>query len=104
LREQAAAIAAQRGAYAGYLVDASFTRLRDVAVTYTLPDGVTSLVHLRHATITMSGMNLHVWTKYVGGDPEESGGTGSIPNFGAYAPGTALVPPRTWVIRTNLTF
>jgi hypothetical protein len=44
-----------------------FTKLRYVSLTYNLPG---KWVRADRASITVSGRNLHTWTKYHGGDPE----------------------------------
>lgn len=51
-----------------YIQDASFTKLRELSATYTLPRrflGVASPM-----SITVAGRELHTWTKYRGLDPE----------------------------------
>jgi TonB-linked SusC/RagA family outer membrane protein len=53
-----------------YMQDASFTKLREVSLTYTLPHrflGVASPLSL-----TVAGRELHTWTSYRGLDPEIS--------------------------------
>lgn len=52
--------------------DASFTRLREVSLTYTLPEAFTRQLHGSQASITFAGRNLHLWTDYPGLDPEAS--------------------------------
>jgi hypothetical protein len=54
----------------GYINDASYTKLREVAVSYTLPASWYRFGGLSHATIGVAGRNLHTWTKYPGLDPE----------------------------------
>jgi len=52
-----------------FFEDASFTKLREVSATYTLPQrllwGVAS-----NASVTLAARELHIWTKYRGPDPE----------------------------------
>jgi hypothetical protein len=45
-----------------------FTKLRYVSLTYTLPARLVRGAD--RASISISGRNLHTWTKYHGGDPE----------------------------------
>jgi TonB-linked SusC/RagA family outer membrane protein len=100
LSDQAAALANEQGALSGYVVDASFVKLRNVAATLALPDLISRAVHLRSTSVTISAMNLFLWTKFKGGDPESNGVMAS--NFGAYYPTGSLPMPRTWVVRMNL--
>jgi TonB-linked SusC/RagA family outer membrane protein len=58
------------GNYGGYIEDASFTKLREVALTLTLPQSVAARAGAGSASLTFAGRNLHTWTKYSGLDPE----------------------------------
>jgi TonB-linked SusC/RagA family outer membrane protein len=51
---------------------ADFVKLREISVTYTLPETVTRHIPTRGRwSLTVSGRNLAVWTRYKGrGDPE----------------------------------
>jgi TonB-linked SusC/RagA family outer membrane protein len=70
LAAQAAAQAANWGTMAGLIEDASFTKLREVAVTLSLPKYLAAKANASAATLTLAGRNLHTWTKYSGLDPE----------------------------------
>lgn len=70
LEDQAKLIAALMGTQAGYIEDATFTKLREVAVTLTLPTDVASRIGAGAASLTLAGRNLHTWTHYTGLDPE----------------------------------
>ncbi len=63
--------------YSDIIKDASFLKLREVSVTYTLPGRFASALRSAGATISIAGRNLKTWTKYDGLDPEASfqGGT-----------------------------
>lgn len=80
LEAQATAVAARFPAAfvtdAGYVENASFTKLREVAITFTLPQRFASGLHSGSANLTLAGRNLHTWTNYSGLDPEanENGG------------------------------
>lgn len=54
----------------GLYEDASFTRLREVSVTWRLPRSVVGFAKARGAAITFAARNLALWTKYSGTDPE----------------------------------
>lgn len=53
-----------------YVYDGSFVKLREIALTYTLPNNVISKIGLNNASITAAGRNLLVITDYPGIDPE----------------------------------
>ena len=76
LVDQAAYIAGLMGTDAGYIQDASFTKLREVSVAFGVPPRLVSRYGFSGATLTFAGRNLHTWTKYKGLDPEinENGG------------------------------
>lgn len=61
------------GAYVNGLInDASFTRLRELSATYSLPDGLIRRFGASRASITVAGRNLYTWTNYTGMEPEAS--------------------------------
>ncbi len=70
LAAQAAAQAASYGVLTGMIEDASFTKLREVAVSLSLPKRFAARANASAATLTLAGRNLHTWTKYSGLDPE----------------------------------
>ncbi|HEU6451879.1 MAG TPA: hypothetical protein VFT57_10690, partial [Gemmatimonadaceae bacterium] len=60
----------QSGTTMPFLTKADFTKLREVSLTYTLPNALVSRVGLKGVSITAAGRNLAIWTKYSGADPE----------------------------------
>ena len=50
--------------------DASFAKLRELSVAVVLPDAVIRRAGAGTGTLTLSGRNLHTWTKWAGVDPE----------------------------------
>ncbi|MEO8622878.1 MAG: TonB-dependent receptor, partial [bacterium] len=60
--------AAAQGITDQYFQDASFAKLREVSLTWTLPPAL--LRGYQAASVTFSGRDLHTWTKYAGIDPE----------------------------------
>lgn len=55
----------------GYLIqNASFAKLREVTVSYTLPDRWARAMRASSAAFSVSGYNLHTWTSYPGLEPE----------------------------------
>jgi TonB-linked SusC/RagA family outer membrane protein len=57
------------------VVDASFIRLRNVSVNYTLPEKITKNWKVNSAKVFLQGQNLMTFSNYVGMDPEPA-----IPN------------------------
>jgi hypothetical protein len=70
LAQQANAQAASYGFEGGYIEDASFTKLREVSLSLTLPQRFAARAGAGSAVLTFAGRNLHTWTKYSGLDPE----------------------------------
>lgn len=62
-----------------YLQDASYIRLKNINLGYTLPQSLISKLKLRSVKVFAQGNNLYTWTKYTGYDPEfyVSGNTSS---------------------------
>lgn len=50
--------------------DASFLRLQNVTIGYTLPESLTNKAHIRKVRFYITGTNLFCLTKYSGFDPE----------------------------------
>lgn len=55
---------------AEFIEDASFAKLREISVSYTVPDRLARSFRASTARITLSARNLHTWTGYKGIDPE----------------------------------
>jgi TonB-dependent starch-binding outer membrane protein SusC len=53
-----------------YLEDASFVKLRDVAVRYSVPNQLARRIGADAMSLELMGRNLHTWTGYSGYDPE----------------------------------
>ncbi|SDG97455.1 TonB-linked outer membrane protein, SusC/RagA family [Pedobacter terrae] len=56
----------------GYASDASYTRIKDVTLSYVFPQHVLDKLHLGSLTVYASGRNLHTFTNWVGWDPEQT--------------------------------
>ena len=56
-----------------YVEKANFIKLRDVSLTYTVPQQWARRAKLETANIVFSGHNLAMWTDYTGLDPEVNG-------------------------------
>lgn len=64
--------------------DASFARLRELSLSYFIPDTVTQQLGLSSATFTLAGRNLYTTSKFSGLDPETmflGGGRGGFVQF-----------------------
>ena len=62
--------------------DASFLRIKNVSVGYTLPKSLTRKIGFDNIRIYFSGDNLHTFNKfYKGWDPENEIGTGDSPSY-----------------------
>lgn len=67
---QARRVAGLLGTSAGYIEDASFWRLREVAVSFDAPSEWARRLRASSMTLTLAGRNLALWTNYTGFDPE----------------------------------
>jgi hypothetical protein len=50
-----------------FIEDASYVRLREVTLSYTLP---LQFLGMQSATFSLTGRNMKLWTNYTGNDPE----------------------------------
>ncbi len=66
-----------------FVEDASWTRLRYVTLNYQIPTSISKKMRIKNLSLSVTGRNLFLWTKYSGGDPETNyygsglGGTGT---------------------------
>jgi TonB-linked SusC/RagA family outer membrane protein len=58
------------GAGAQYIESASFVKLREISVSYSLPQRFTRRFGSDQMAFSLAGRNLHTWTDYTGTDPE----------------------------------
>lgn len=102
LEQQACTIAVNNySTYTCMYENGMFTRLREITVSYQLPDKVTRRIRSSRATVVMAGRNLHVWTPYSGVDPEGTAGNSDSRGNEEYF----ITPPlRYYTIRLNLNF
>ena len=54
----------------GYPSDGSFTRIKDVTLSYTMPQTILDKIKLGGLTVYVSGRNLYTFTDWIGWDPE----------------------------------
>jgi TonB-linked SusC/RagA family outer membrane protein len=81
----------------GYPSDASYTRIKDLTLSYTLPKAISDKLKIGELSMYMSGRNLYTFTKWKGWDPENTYTIGYSANFDNY-PNVA-----TYVFGINLT-
>jgi outer membrane receptor protein involved in Fe transport len=80
--------------------DPSYAKLREVSVSYMVPAAALRRTGARAATLTLSGRNLHTWTRWTGVDPESFF---TVEQFARTE--QAQVPPLQQVLLSlNLTF
>jgi hypothetical protein len=66
-----------------FVTKADFVKLREVSVSYTLPQALTGRFGTDEMTFTLAGRNLAMWTDYFGMDPEVN--FNGIANFSGFA-------------------
>lgn len=92
-----------RGVTENFVEDASWIRLRTLSFTYLLPPALLSATHLiSSASITLTGNNLWLHTKYSGFDPESSSNN-SGSNVDAFA-GFTYPTTRSFLATLQVTF
>jgi TonB-linked SusC/RagA family outer membrane protein len=92
--------AASQGILDQYYQDASFAKLREVSITYTVPPAL--LRGYQSASLTVAGRDLHTWTSYTGVDPEVN--VNNVATSSA-TQDQAVTPPLTrFIISLNLKF
>ena len=84
-----------------YLEDASFLRLRNLQLGYTLPASFARKIAMKSARIYLTATNLFTLTKYTGLNPEVSiGGSSTTPGVDSGSYPIA----RTYTLGINVTF
>ncbi len=85
-----------------YINNSSYTKLREVSLSYTLPAAWSDWGGFSRAVVSIAGRNLHTWTKYPGLEPEAfflGGSRGG--NFGSFEQ-TTNPQLAQWVFGVNL--
>ncbi|MDR2774633.1 MAG: SusC/RagA family TonB-linked outer membrane protein, partial [Tannerella sp.] len=85
-----------------FLEDGSFIRLKNLALSYTIPKAITSQWHINQLKATLSASNLLTFTKYGGLDPEVNAQSNNQ-NTQGYD-WSAVPQPRTYQIALSLNF
>ena len=101
LDEQARCVAAASlGVNGGLHHDASFTKLRELSLSYDVPQRWASRARMRRTTLTLAGQNLFTWTDYPGIDPDISSRGTNFSTVDYLQPASR----RVWLLRVNANF
>jgi hypothetical protein len=65
---------ARRTIFEEYIEHQTWVKLREVALTWSLPTGMLGRLGTHGAALTLSGRNLKTWTDFTGWDPETNAG------------------------------
>jgi len=85
-----------------YLVDGSFTKVREVNLSYQLPARMVSRIRgAQSGKISLSGRNLFIFSGYNGFDPEVNNGGNFVVRFVDLAP---FPPSRSFWLSLDLGF
>lgn len=101
-REYHTAITLGRRITEGMVYDASFVKLREIQIGYTLPNALMAKTPFRNVNISAVGRNLFVWSEVPHVDPETASVSG-----GTIIPGVesvALPSARSYGFNLNLNF
>lgn len=101
LAEQARVVARFMGDEVGFIEDASFVKLREIALDLTAPRSWANRIRASNLGLTLAARNLATWTDYTGLDPEVNSNAGT--NF-TTSDFLAQPPVRYFVTRVNLSF
>ncbi len=83
-----------------YYQNASFVKLRELSLSYTIPASLAR--GYRFASITVTGRDLALWTKYAGIDPEVN--NNNIATSSAISDQAAMPPLSRFLVTLNLRF
>jgi hypothetical protein len=93
-----------RGVTENFIEDASWVRLRSLSISYSLPSGILERTRvLRGATLSLTGNNLWLSTKFSGFDPEASSFTAGSNASDAFS-GFTYPGVRSFLATLNLQF
>lgn len=88
---------------AGYTIDGSYLRWRELSLTYVGSPSVARRLRSKTASVTLAGRNLGVWTRLPSGVDPEAMSTPAIPSvIDAILLNPAAPPSRYFIVRLNL--
>ena len=61
--------------------DGSYIRLKDISLSYTLPENICKKLKMKQFDISINASNLLTWTNYSGYDPEVDVQSGLTPSM-----------------------
>jgi TonB-dependent starch-binding outer membrane protein SusC len=85
-----------------YMQRADFARLREVSLTFMLPQQLAQTFRATNASLSVAGRNLALWTDYEGVDPEVISGIGTLQWLRQEF--LTVPPERRWLVRMNFGF
>jgi TonB-linked SusC/RagA family outer membrane protein len=86
-----------------FIEDASWLRLRNIYLGYSIPAKVLSPLHIKGADLTFAGRNIWLQTKYTGIDPEVSS-AGSGPNGVVGIDVNSVPATKSWDVSLKVRF
>ena len=101
LEEQAKAVAAAASVFTGFYEDGSFTRFRELSVSYQMPGRWAKALKAERWNLVLTGRNLGVWTPFTGVDPETTVGNGDARGNEEFF---STPPMRYFTFRMNFNF
>lgn len=101
LEEQAKAVAAAASVFTGFYEDGSFTRFREMSVSYQMPNSWAKALKAERWNLVLTGRNLGVWTPFTGVDPETTVGNGDARGNEEFF---STPPMRYFTFRMNFNF
>jgi len=85
-----------------FIEDGTFIRLKNISLSYNLPNDLLSGIGFDRLSLILSGQNVYTYTNYKGYDPEVNSGGASNTDVGF---DTGVYPnPKSWTIGLNATF
>ena len=85
------------------ITKSNYARLRELTISYDVPNSIVQKAGANRATIAVSGRNLGLWTSYQGFEPEAMFLGGSRGGNAAWEQ-TTLPQLRSWLVTVNLAF
>src|SRR5512146_1658294 len=85
------------------ITKSNYARWRELSITYDVPNRIAQKAGANHASVSVSGRNLGLWTSYQGFEPEAMFLGGSRGGNAAWEQ-TTLPQLRTWMVSLNLGF
>lgn len=101
LAMQAAALATSQAVYTGMFEDGSFTRWRELSVSYEMPSAWANTFKATRWNVVLTGRNLGVRTNYTGVDPEAAQSNNDARGNEEYF---STPPLRIFTLRMNFSF